>query len=447
MMSGFDSGMAILQTFIETLRGRFGALPDRRRGLNTTYDMADIAISAFSMFFMQCPSFLNYQRQMEEEHSLSNCKGLFGIAKIPSDNHIRSMLDPIDPTLLYPAFGDLVATLEAAPGGFDTFRRLNGNVLIALDGSEHFCSETIGCRNCLHRERSGGKRENYHAMLGATIVAPGHTQVIPLQPEFIVPQDGAVKQDCENAAAKRWLAVHGAQYARLDPVYLGDDLFSRQPLCEAVLAAAGHFIFVCKPSSHPLIQEYIAGGDLETREEAVRKPGKGTYRHRWRWLRDVPLRNGKDALTVNWFEFEIVDRTGKITYHNSFITDLPVDTATVAELADCGRARWKIENETFNVLKNNGYNLEHNFGHGKQNLASVLVVLNLIAFALHTICDIADEYWKKARAKAVTRQGFFEKLRGTTNGFLVFSSWDQLLMIMIGILRPPPLILKTDPPT
>ena len=77
-------------------------------------------------------------------------------------------------------------------------------------------------------------------MLAATLVAPGHDKVIPLEPEFLVPQDGAEKQDCENMAAKRWLAAHAERYAALDPVYLGDDLFSRQPLCQAVLDRGGH---------------------------------------------------------------------------------------------------------------------------------------------------------------------------------------------------------------
>ncbi len=195
-------------------------------------------------------------------------------------------------------------------------------------------------------------------------MTPGHDKVIPPEPEFIVPQDAAEKQDCENTPAKRRLAAHGRRYAALDAVYLGDDLFSRQPLCQAVLDAGGHFIFVCKPSSHPLIQEYLTGIDLPAVEQTVRR-GKQRFVHRYRRLQDVPLRDGKDALKVNWFEIEIVNAKGDTTYRNSFVTDLPVGPDTVVELAACGRARWKIENETFNVLKTNGYNLEHSFGHGK----------------------------------------------------------------------------------
>jgi hypothetical protein len=294
------------------------------------------------------------------------------------------MLDPASPTLLHPVFGEVVAQLQQTTGGLDVFRRLDDRLLIALDGSEYHCSQKIHCPHCSTRVRGKGEREYFHAMLTATLVAPGHDKVVPLEPEFITPQDGAEKQDCENMAAKRWLAAHGPRYATLNAVYLGDDLFSRQPLCQAVIDAGGSFIFVCKPSSHPLIQEYLTGIDLPMVEKTVKR-GKQRFSHRYRWLEGVPLRDGADALHVNWFEIEIRNERGETTYRNSFITNLAVRSDNVADMAACGRARWKIENETFNVLKNNGYNLEHNFGHGKQSLAAILVVLNLLAFAFHRL--------------------------------------------------------------
>ena len=397
--------------------------------------MGDIGMAAFAVFFMQSPSFLGHQRRLEHGHGRSNCESLFAITKIPSDNHIRDLLDPADPALLDPVFAETLAALECRAGGLASFRRLGDHVLIALDGTEYFCSKAIHCPNCSTRLRGKAGKEYFHAMLGATLVAPGHNKVVPLQPEFIVPQDGAEKQDCENAAAKRWLAAHAASYARLNPIYLGDDLFSRQPLCEAVLAAGSHFIFVCKPSSHPLIAEYLAGIELATRQDRV-KQGKTHNVFRYRWLNDVPLRGGKDALQVNWFEIEIVNRDGEVTYRNSFVTDLPVGPDNVAELAACGRARWKIENETFNVLKTKGYNIEHNFGHGKRHLAAILATLNLLAFAIHTVCDIADELWRAARQKLGSRSQFFNNLAAITT-FLIFPSWQDLLQTL-AFAKPPP---------
>ena len=428
--------MALLETLLASLRGCLDGFPDKRRGLNVRYSMEDIGMAAFSVFFMQSPSFLAHQRAFEEGHGRSNCQTLFGMSGIPCDNHIRDMLDPASPALLGPVFSAVTEALARTPGGLDVFRRLGGHVLIALDGTEHHCSQTIHCPNCLTRARGKDKeREYYHAMLGATLVAPGHDKVIPLEPEFITARDGADKQDCENAAAKRWLAAHAERYAALDPIYLGDDLFSRQPLCQAVQQAKGHFIFVCKPSSHPLIQEYLAGVDLPMIEETVKR-GKRRSTHRYRWLAQAPLRSGDDAMIVNWFESEIIDSQGRTTYRNSFVTDLPVGPENVVELAACGRARWKIENETFNVLKNNGYNLEHNFGHGKKNLAAVLVSLNLLAFAFHTVGDIADHLWKDARQKLGPRYNFFQKLAAIT-AFLIFPSWDDLLLTLAFAKQPP----------
>ncbi len=201
-------------------------------------------------------------------------------------------------------------------------------------------------------------------------------------------------------------------------------------------ATGGHFLFVCKPASHPTIQEYLTG--VEMPEHVVRvKRGRERLTHRYRWLCDVPLRGDEQALAVNWLSVEIVNATGKVTYQNSFITDLPVDAATVAELAACGRARWKIENESFNVLKTRGCHLEHNFGHGKEHLSALLACLNLLAFAIHTGCDLAKGAWRKARTTLGPRVRFFQSLQALTS-YLVFSSWTELLDTL-AFARPPPI--------
>jgi hypothetical protein len=203
-----------------------------------------------------------------------------------------------------------------------------------------------------------------------------------------------------------------------------------------VLEAGGHFLFVCKPDSHKAIEEFRTGIKLDERIDRVRS-GKSWITRRYQWLSDVPLRGDEKAMTVNWLSVEISDASGKVTYRNSFITDLAVNRETVAALATAGRARWKIENETFNVLKTKGYNLEHNFGHGKQHLATVLASLNLLAFACHSVCELGDKAWRAARRELVTRQGFFQSLRTITT-YLVFPSWNDLLGIL-AFTRPPPL--------
>jgi hypothetical protein len=423
-----------LVSLLDRLRQACEAFPDKRHGANQTYAMTDIGMAAFSVFFMQSPSFLEHQQRLRDGHGRSNCETLFGMSRIPSDNHIRAMLDPAEPALLYPVSAAVLAELIQS-GGMDSFRQSDDHVLIALDGTETFRSYKLHCPNCSKRLRSNGKIEYFHTVLGATLVSPGHNHVVPLEPEFVVPQDGAEKQDCENRAAHRWLTAHGARYAPLNPIYLGDDLFSHQPMCEAVLAAKGHFLFVCKPATHTLIQEYITGVRLESVTERA-KQGRAWFTRRYRWMNGVPLRDGKDALKVNWLEIEIVDAAGTVTYRNSFITDLPVNRKTVPRRAACGRARWKIENGSFNVLKTQGYNLEHNFGHGKQNLAALLVTLDLLAFAFHTVCDLAEDPWRAARSRAGSRTRFFTRL-ATITEFLIFSSWVEL-METLTFSRPPP---------
>ena len=147
------------------------------------------------------------------------------------------------------------------------------------------------------------------------------------------------------------------------------------------------------------------------------------------------MRDGADAMTVNWLMIEIRNAAGEVTYHNSFITDLPTDRDTVVALAACGRARWKIENESFNTLKTKGYNLEHNFGHGKKHLSAVLATLNLLAFTFHTVAELTYDLWLQAINKTGARSRFFERLRSITV-FLLFPDW-QNLMTTLAFAHPP----------
>lgn len=426
----------ILEPLIAALKALCGTLPDRRRGENSSYTMSDIGMGAFGVFFMQCPSFLAHQTALERGRGTSNCQTLLGMERIPTENHIRSMLDPVPPETLFAMFSRTLAAIETG-SGLDAFKRLGGHVLIALDGTEYFCSQKLSCPNCSSRARANGRTEHFHAMVSAVMVAPGNDRALPLEPEFITPQDGADKQDCEHRAMARWLAAHGPQYAHLKPIYLGDDLSSRQATCEAVRAIGGHFLFTAKPTSHKTLYSWLDGAEVPTLEQKI-KQGARFVTHRYRWLADVPIRDGKDALFVNWLEIEIVDAAGKTTYRNSFVTDLAVSKDNVAELAACGRARCKIENETFNTLKTKGYNLEHNFGHGKHHLAAFLATLNLIAFAMHTVADLADASWREARKAVGTRRRFFEDLRALTT-YLVFPSW-ALLVETLTAGKPPPAV-------
>src|SRR5260370_27076138 len=294
--------------------------------------MADVGMAAFAPFFMQSPSFLADQRHLADGHGhgRSNCQTLFGMTRIPSDNHVRDMLDPVEPECFYAHFPHALEVLEAGDG-LTAFRRLGHHVLIAFDGTEYYRSAKLHCPCCSTRKRSGGTPEYFHTLVAATLVAPGHSRVVPLEPEFGVPQDGHDKQDCESMAARRWLAAHGPSYARLHPVYLGDDLYSRQPICHAVRAAGGHFLFVCNPSPHPTLEQDLTGIELPELTKPV-KHGRQRFTHTYRWLCDVPLLDGADAMTVNLLMIEMRNASREVTYRDTSITRVPAVRGSVSAL-------------------------------------------------------------------------------------------------------------------
>ena len=223
----------------------------------------------------------------------------------------------------------------------------------------------------------------------------------------------------------------------LRPIYLGDDLFACQPICEAVLSSGSDFLFTAKPESHIALYDFMNGAEFDEMS-LVRKEGRQKLTFRYRWFTGAPLREGKDALNVDWIGVTIADPKGKVTYDGAFVTSLKVSRENVAEIAACARARWKIENETFNILKNNGYHLEHNFGHGKQNLAMLFAAMNLLAFAFHTVCDCLEDLWIKARQAKHARKRFFEHIR-TITAYLVFPNWEILMTTLIKSKPPPEL--------
>ena len=217
----------ILKTWdehLELLRQVVGGFTDRRTGDNLSYSMEDIGLGAFSVFFTQCPSFLAHQKTMQQAKGQSNAQSLFHLEEIPSDNHIRQTLDPIPPQKLFPCYDAVFESLGQG-GHWQSWRTLQDTLLIALDGTWYGSSKKIHCPNCSCLEHKSGDKTYYHSALTPVIVAPGQPHAIPLRPEFIIPQDGHTKQDCEIAAAKRWLENNAAHYADLKATLLGDDIY------------------------------------------------------------------------------------------------------------------------------------------------------------------------------------------------------------------------------
>jgi len=269
--------------------------------------------------------------------------------------------------------------------------------------------------------------------------------VIPLIPEFVCPQDGAEKQDCELNAAKRWLADCGDDYSPLKVTVLGDDLYCHEPFCRAVLKQGMDFILVCQPASHPIVSEWLdflhRGGAVRT---VVRRRWTGQRREidTYRYAESIPLRDAEDALLVNWCELTTTDEHGNVLYHNAFATSLALNDRNVLEVVAAGRCRWKIENENNHTLKTKGYHFEHNYGHGQHHLSSRLASLIILAFLVHTVLEWIDDQYRLLRQKLPSRQRLFSDIR-TLTSYLCFDSWGTLMQFMLQSFEPTPLRLET----
>ncbi len=434
---------------IERIRATFRGLTDvRKGGNNQRYTLEDAALSAFAVFFTQSPSFLDYQVRMQKARGRNNATALFGVHRIPSDQQIRNLLDPVPAAQLAPLLMDTVDGLYRL-GELETHRAFAGGFLLALDGTEYFSSQAIGCPNCSTRALANGKTQYHHVAVTPVLVAPGQAAVFPLPPAFVAPQDGHTKQDCELAASARWLPRWAPRIAPWGITCLGDDLYCHQPFCQQVLAQGCHFLFVCLPQSHATLYEWLA--DFE-RNGAVptlvttRWTGTQRLTDTYRYVQHLPLRDSDDTLYVDWCELTTTDAAGRVLYRNAWATSHTVTAENVVAAVAAGRSRWKIENENNNTLKTKGYHFEHNYGHGRQHLSAVLATLILLAYLVHTVLDRLDQRYRAVRAQLPSRQTFFEHLRALVQ-YLPFDSWDQLFDFMLDGLQPAPRETRGRPNT
>ena len=427
-----------ISAIIKTLRATFAELPDGRTGKNSTYTMLDAAAGAFGIFFTQSPSFLAYQRDMERRKGRNNAASLFGVTEIPSDQQIRNLLDPVPPSNLFEPFWTLQKAMEAS-GHLAQHRGYRDTYLIVLDGTHYFSSQTIQCKNCTVHQH-GDQERYYHSAITPVLVSPNSKQVYPLPPDFIVPQDGSEKQDCERNAAKRWVEGAKGRFVPWEATIMGDDLYCNQPFCTLLEAQQMNYILVYKPDSHATLYEEIA---LLEKINGVAscsfRRWNGRFAEQWhcRYVNQVPLRAGPDALLVNWCEVTIYrEDTGERIYFNAFATNFELTDKSVQPIIISGRARWKVENENNNVLKNCGYHLEHNYGHGEAYLSAVMVTLNLLAFLIHTILETTNHLYIAIRKELGARKTFFQDIRALTR-YLYFDSWDSLFTFMATQLEIP----------
>ena len=256
---------------IQFLYKELHELPDvRKPGNNTKYQVEDAVMGAFSVFFTQSPSFLEHQRLMKSSKGKDNGSSLFSLQEIPCDNQIRNLLDPIPAPTIFGAFQQVYQWLKKK-GVMKKFLYLDGEILIALDGTEYFSSKRINCPHCNVRNHRNGTTTYFHSCVTPMVVSPNRKQVLNLEPEFIKKPEAKPKQDCENAAVKRWLNKNPKKKYGNRVTLLGDDLHSHQPICELALKQDYNFIFVCLESSHKTLSEWLEflekSGEVKTVEK------------------------------------------------------------------------------------------------------------------------------------------------------------------------------------
>lgn len=402
----------------------FGQIADHRQQAKVGYCLHDCLMSALAMMFFQDPSVLSFQRRMQDSMQSNNLKSLFAVESIPNDTCLRETLDAVATEQLIAAFCILFQRLQRGKQ-LEPFRLDIGSYLIALDGTQYFSSEKIHCPSCLTRKGAKGPLRYSHQILQAAVLHPQIRQVLPLAPEPIANSDGHSKQDCELSGGKRMLAKIRQTHPKLPIVITADGLYSKQPFVDTLKRFGMSFILVAKPADHTILFQWVNELDaLGQGNKMTLTDGKGRVHH-YRWVNQVPLNGSRNADELNFFEYRL--QTGeKIAYHNSWVTDIRVDRENVQELVKAGRARWKIENETFNTLKNQGYHIEHNFGHGQQYLSNNFFVLNLLAFFIHQILELCDRGYQYCRSKFSSRKEYWNNLRAAIR-LMLFRNFEHLL--------------------
>ena len=411
----------------------FASLPDYRVG-DTEIALADALMSAFAMFSLKAPSLLAFDKERAE----GNLHTIYGIERVPCDTHMREILDPVFPKVLRPVFKSVFRQLQRGKA-LEAMTFLDGHYLLALDGTEYFSSKTIHCASCLHKVHRNGSITYYHHMLGAAIIHPDMREVVPLMPEPIVKQDGTEKNDCERNAAKRFIAKLRQDHPHLKFIVTEDSLSSNAPHIETLHDAGYHYILGVKEGDHASLFKHVQAaehaGRLTYYERHDRAAG---VVHRFRFVNDVPLNASRADVRVNFIEYWEIGQDQ--VQHFSWVTDLRVSKRNVYQLMRGGRARWKIENETFNTLKNQGYNFEHNYGHGEQHLSVVFATMMMLAFLVDQVQQLCCALFRAVWAKLGSKRLLWERMRALFYDYRLESMRELLEALFYGLEKSHPVV-------
>ncbi len=387
-------------------------IEDPRQAGKMKYSMHDCCMSAFAMMFFQDPSMLEFQTRLQEKQNLNNLKTLFHVDNVPKSSQLREVVDVVPSHELEEVFTDFFRPLQRGKY-LEQFQFLDGRYLIPLDGTQEFSSDKIHCPHCLQKKLKSGKIIYYHQVLCGAIVHPDNRQVIPIAPEPIQRIDGKSKQDCEINAGKRMVDKIREAHPKLRIIIGGDGLYSKQPFVDKLKKRGMSFILMAKPDDHKVLFEWVSEHKRMEETQRFEYRDLKKRRHIYEWVNDIPLNGTKDADNVNYFEYTLIGKDEKQGFFGTWVTDIPINKDNIIELVRGGRARWKIENENFNTLKNQGYHAEHNFGHGKKNAAYNFFLFILLAFFVHQILELTDPLFQACRRKFSARKEFWNQIRCT----------------------------------
>jgi Transposase DDE domain len=415
----------------KSVRSFFAVVPDHRAA-NTSYPLVDALMGCFSVFSLKSPSLLAHKHFMASKSMGNNFSTMYGVKQIPSDTQMRTILDKVEMTHLQ---NSLTKTLKLAQeaGLIDHYRYLDGDLIISIDGTCFFCSNSIQCDCCQVKNRKSGI-EYSHSMFAASIVHPDKKQVLPIAPEPITKQDGKSKNDHELRAAARLLQRLKKDHPDLKITIVADGLFSKGPLIKLVQQLGFNYIISAKPKDHKYLFECfekkeffgIVDEALGAKHPVIERVTirRGGVTHIFEFANDMPLNQKHHDLKVGFIKYWEVSKKG--TQHFSWVTNHKITKENVFKLMKAARARWKIENETFNTLKNQGYHFEHNYGHGSKNLANNMAIIMMNAFLVDQIQEICCKIFQQIRDLGRTRRSMWESFRSYFV-CIPFPSWSALL--------------------
>jgi Transposase DDE domain len=413
---------------VQRLRQRFEKLPEQRRCPD--FSLADTLMAGLALFALKDPSLLAFS-QRALDHNL--CR-VFGLQGLPSDTQMRCILDGVDPVQLRPAFRDVFRLLQRGKV-LEQFVFLQGCYLISLDGVEYFCSDKVHCDRCLTRQHNG-QTQYYHQMLAAALVHPDFSEVIPLAPEPIQREDGQSKNDCERNAARRWLKAFRREHPHLPVIITEDALSSNAPHIRALRAAHCHFILGVKPGDHKQLFEQVYARVLANQAQTwVQVDASTGSQRQYLFVENVSINQANQEVLVHFLRCLATDAQGQ-EHEWTWVTDLQLTQSDVGQGARGGRARWRIENETFNTLKNQGYHFEHNYGHGYKHLTVVFTVLMMLAFLVDQVQQKCNPLFRLAWDRKGSKKELWEAVRHLFASFAVSSMQAIYEAIAYGYQRP-----------